>query len=47
MPTRVMRIKETMTAFDGGYLDKITKGTYDKMTYALERIEKRINPEEE
>ena len=47
MPTRVMRIKEAMTAFDGGYLDKITKGTYDKMTYALERIEKRINPEEE
>ena len=45
-PTRVVRIKEAMLAFDGGYLDKITRATYDKMVYALERIEKRINPEE-
>lgn len=44
-PTRVVRIKETMTAFDGGYLEKVSQATYDKMTYALERIEKRINPE--
>ena len=45
-PTRVVRIKEAMLAFDGGYLDKVTRATYDKMVYALERIEKRINPEE-
>ena len=46
-PTRVVRIQEAMTAFDGGYIEKISQGTYDKMKYALERIEKRIHPEEE
>lgn len=46
-PTRVLRIQEAMTAYDGGYIEKISQGTYDKMKYALERIEKRIHPEEE
>ena len=46
-PTRVVRIKEAMMAYDGGYLEKISKSTYDKMNYALERIEKRINPNKE
>ncbi len=44
-PTKVVRIREAMTAFDGGYIEKISQGTYDKMKYALERIEKRIHPE--
>ena len=43
-PVRVMRIKETMDAFDGGYIERITQETYDKMAYALGRIENRINP---
>ena len=32
-----------MTAFDMGYIDKISKETYDAMIYALERIEARIH----
>ncbi|MBR5529748.1 MAG: CapA family protein [Oscillospiraceae bacterium] len=43
-PIRVMRIKEAMAAFEGGYIDSVAKETYDKMAYALERIENRINP---
>lgn len=45
-PIRIMRIAEAMTAYDGGYIDPITKETYDKMTYALGRIENRINPKQ-
>ena len=44
-PIRILRIKEAMTAYDGGYIDRITKETYDKMAYALGRIESRIHPE--
>ena len=41
-PIRIMRIREAMTAFEMGYIDKITQETYDAMTYALERIDKRV-----
>ena len=43
-PIRIMRIGEAMLAYDGGYIDRVSKETYDKMAYALERIESRINP---
>ncbi len=42
-PLRVLRIKEAMAAFEGGYLDRVSQEAYDAMAYALERIEARIN----
>lgn len=45
-PVRIMRIGEAMLAYDGGYIDRVSKETYDKMAYALARIESRINPKE-
>ena len=41
-PTRVLRIREAMAAFDAGYIDAVSKETYDKMAYALTRIEQRV-----
>ena len=38
----MVRIAETMKAFDEDYLDSISQETYDAMTYALKRIEDRI-----
>ena len=46
-PAKVVRIREAMTAFDLGYVDKISQETYDAMVYALERIEARIHPKKE
>jgi poly-gamma-glutamate synthesis protein (capsule biosynthesis protein) len=44
-PLRVVRIAETMKAFDEDYLDSVSQETYDAMTYALKRIEDRIKAE--
>ena len=41
-PLRVVRLKETMAAYESGYLDKVTPETYAKMQYALQRIEARV-----
>ena len=41
-PLRVVRLKETMAAYESGYLDKVTAETYAKMQYALQRIEARV-----
>lgn len=41
-PLRVVRIQEAMAAFESGYFQKITKETYDKMAYALTRIQDRV-----
>lgn len=40
---RVVRIQQTMEAYDGNYVDKVTKATYEDMKFALERIQARIN----
>lgn len=45
-PVRIMRIGDAMVAYEGGYIDRVTKETYDKMAYALDRIERRISPAE-
>ena len=45
-PLRVVRISDAMQAFEKDYLDSISQETYDAMTYALKRIEARINPTE-
>ena len=42
LPLRVVRIAETMAAFDSNYIKSVKQATYDSMTYALTRIEARI-----
>ena len=42
-PLKVVRIRQAMAAFEEGYINRISQETYDAMTYALERIEARIN----
>ena len=42
-PMRVVRIHEAMAAFEGKFIDAVTEETYNKMKYALDRIEARIN----
>lgn len=41
-PIRVLRIREAMAAYENGYLEAVSKETYDAMKYALTRIEQRI-----
>ena len=41
-PLRVVRIAPAMEAFHSAYIDPITQGSCDRMAYALERIEARI-----
>ena len=41
-PLRVLRIREAITAYEGGYLNKVNQSTYDAMVYALQRIEARV-----
>ena len=43
---RVVRIHEAMSAYEGNYVDKISKSCYDQMAYSLTRIEARIKGEE-
>lgn len=42
---RVVRIRETMDAFDSKYIGSVSQSTYDSMKKALERIEARITGE--
>jgi len=44
---RVVRIRDTMAAYDVNFVDKVTKDAYDSMTNSLERIEARIHPNAE
>ena len=44
-PIRVLRIREAMKAYEEGYLDKVSPESYEKMKYALERIEARVKGE--
>jgi len=41
-PLRVVRIGPAMAAYEGGYLQRVSAETYEKMRYALERIAARI-----
>jgi hypothetical protein len=41
-PLRVVRIHEAIDAYENGHLKKVSQATYDKMLYALTRIEARI-----
>ena len=42
-PLRVVRIREAMTAYELGCMDRVSETTYNAMKYALERIEARIH----
>lgn len=44
---RVVRINEAIEAYEGNYVDKVTRDTYDSMKYSLERIDARINGKDE
>ena len=44
-PSRVVRIREAMKAYEGGHRDAVSEQTYQAMGYALERIEARVNGE--
>ena len=41
-PLRVVRITPAMAAYEGGYLQRVSPETYEKMRYAMERIPVRI-----
>lgn len=41
-PLRVVRIRDAVEAYKSGYYQKVSQQTYDKMLYALERIDARI-----
>ena len=41
---RVVRIREAMERCEQSFVGSITKEAYDDMAYALERVEKRVNP---
>ena len=44
-PLKVVRLNEAITAYENGYIDKVSPETYAKMQYAKERIEARIKGE--
>ena len=39
---KVLRLREGIKAYDAGHVDRVTKETYDKMIYALKRVEERV-----
>ncbi len=41
-PLRVMRIREAVAAYESGYFQRVSRETYDKMVYALGRIDARV-----
>lgn len=41
-PSRVVRIREAMAAYESEYIDRVSDSTYQAMAYALGRIEARI-----
>ena len=41
-PLRIVRIREAISAYEAGHLDRVSESTYEKMKYALTRIEARI-----
>ena len=43
---RVVRIENAMSAYELNFVDKITDSCYENMQFAMDRIMKRIHPEE-
>ena len=42
---KVVRLREAISAYEAGHVNRATKENYDKMTYALDRVEKRLKGE--
>lgn len=42
---RVVRIHETIAAYEGGYISRVTEATYNAMKQALTKLEKQITAE--
>ena len=41
-PLRVVWLREAMTAYENNHIDKVSEATYEKMAYAMTRIEARV-----
>ena len=39
---KVLRLREGIKSYDSGHVNRVTKETYDKMVYALKRVEERV-----
>jgi poly-gamma-glutamate synthesis protein (capsule biosynthesis protein) len=39
---KVVRLREAIEAYEAGHVSRVTKETYDKMVYALKRVEDRV-----
>ena len=46
-PMRVLRIREAITAYESGYIDRVSEATYNSMKNALEACASRAQPIEE
>lgn len=44
-PPRVVRIRESIAAYEAGHIDRVSQETYEDMQYALTRIEARVKGE--
>ncbi len=44
---RVVRLREAISGYEAGRIGRVSEETYKNMLYGLDRIEKRIHPEQE
>lgn len=44
-PLRILRIQEAVAAYEAGFIERVSQGTYEAMQYALGRIEARVTGE--
>ncbi|MBO5953401.1 MAG: CapA family protein [Oscillospiraceae bacterium] len=42
---RVVRLEAAMAAYEAGHIQRVSEQTYNKMVYALERVQDRVTPE--
>lgn len=42
VPLQVVRLPQTIAAYEAEYINRVSKTTYEAMTYALERVQARI-----
>ena len=44
---RVVRLEQTMAAYEQDHIEKVSRSTYESMKYAQERVALRVNPKKE
>ena len=42
IPLQVVRLPQTIAAYEAEYINRVSKTTYEAMTYALERVQARV-----